>query len=379
NCQVADSDSGCTHTRTFTITAQDACGNTSSPCTVTYTWTVDTTPPTTTCPTGSDLGCNPATPPTDASVQAQVTAADNCNGTPTITVTHTDSDSGCTHTRIFTAKAKDACGNTSAPCTVTYTWTVDTTPPTITSKPAGGDWGCNPDPSSLPTDASVSAQVTATDNCSGTPTISVTHTETSSSCLTTRTFTITATDGCKNQSSATVVYTWTADTTPPTIVCPVVPPVQLPPDQCAAKVNYAPSARDHCTVASVACVPPSGSPFSPGGTSVTCTATDECGNKASCSFGVTVYSSITVHKFYDANTDGIDNDGQAVAGFKITLSGNPTPQFTDASGNTTFLGLLPGTYTVTEVLPNSKWVNTTGGTSATVNLTCPQKVSFGNV
>jgi len=94
---------------------------------------------------------------------------------------------------------------------------------------------------------------------------------------------------------------------------------------------------------------------------------------------VTVYSSITVHKFYDANTDGIDNDGQAVAGFKITLSGNPTPQFTDASGNTTFLGLLPGTYTVTEVLPNSKWVNTTGGTSATVNLTCPQKVSFGNV
>src|SRR5262249_44551521 len=116
-----------------------------------------------------------------------------------------------------------------------------------------------------------------------------------------------------------------------------------------------------------------------GVTSVTCTATDECGNKASCSFGVTVYSSITVHKFYDANADGIDNDGQAVAGFKITLGGNPTPQFTDAGGNTTFLGLLPGNYTVTEVLPNSKWVNTTGGTSATVNLTCPQKVSFGNV
>src|SRR5262249_1835985 len=82
NCQVADSDSGCTHTRTFTITAQDACGNTSRPCTVTYTWTVDTTPPTTTCPTAGDLGCNPAAPPTDASVLAQVAAADYCNRSP---------------------------------------------------------------------------------------------------------------------------------------------------------------------------------------------------------------------------------------------------------------------------------------------------------
>src|SRR5262249_1835986 len=188
--------------------------------------------------------------------------------------TQTVTDSGFTHTGIFTAEAKDACGNTSAPCTVTYTWTGDPTPPTITSKPAGGDLGCNPDPSSLPTDASVSAQVTATDNCSGTPTISVTHTETSSSCLTTRTFTITATDGCKNQSSATVVYPGPAHPTPPPTVCPGAPPVQLPPDQCAAKVNYAPSASDNCTVASVVCVPPSGSSFPPGVTSVTCTATD---------------------------------------------------------------------------------------------------------
>src|SRR5213076_65847 len=59
NCQQNDSDSGCTHTRTFTITAQDDCGNLSDPpCIVTYTWTADTTKPQiTTCPQGADLGC----------------------------------------------------------------------------------------------------------------------------------------------------------------------------------------------------------------------------------------------------------------------------------------------------------------------------------
>jgi hypothetical protein len=93
-----------------------------------------------------------------------------------------------------------------------------------------------------------------------------------------------------------------------------------------------------------------------------------------------VYTSISVHKFFDANTDGADNDGQVVSGLKITLSGAASAtQFTNASGNVTFNGLLPGNYTVTEVLPNSKWVNTTGGTSTTISLTCPQAVSFGNV
>jgi hypothetical protein len=45
--------------------------------------------------------------------------------------------------------------------------------------------------------------------------------DTTNDCTVTSTFTVTATDECGNLSApATVVYTWTADTTPPVITCP---------------------------------------------------------------------------------------------------------------------------------------------------------------
>jgi hypothetical protein len=54
-------------------------------------------------------------------------------------------------------------------------------------------------------------------------------------------------------------------------------------------VNYpAPTATDNCGLASVVCVPPSGSTFNEGTTTVVCTATDTSGNTAACSFTVTV-------------------------------------------------------------------------------------------
>jgi hypothetical protein len=108
--------------------ATDACGN-SSTCVQHITY-VDTTAPTVTVPAGSNLGCNPATPPTDASLKALVTATDNC-GVPTINVSHVDANSGCVVTRTFTVTATDACGNTSATQTVVYSWSSDQTPPTL--------------------------------------------------------------------------------------------------------------------------------------------------------------------------------------------------------------------------------------------------------
>ena len=108
--------------------ATDAAGN-SSTCVQHITY-VDTTAPTVTVPAGSNLGCNPATPPTDASLKALVTATDNC-GVPTINVSHVDANSGCVVTRTFTVTATDACGNTSATQTVVYSWSSDQTPPTL--------------------------------------------------------------------------------------------------------------------------------------------------------------------------------------------------------------------------------------------------------
>jgi len=120
-----------------------------------------------------------------------------------------------------------------------------------------------------------------------------------------------------------------------------------------------------------------------GVTTVTCTATDACGNQsAPCQFTITVLTSICGTKFYDANSNGTQDQGEVgIAGWKLVLSGGASATaFTDGNGNCCFTGLLPGSYTVTEVLPNSKWVNTTGGTSVTINsLTCPQVVSFGNL
>ncbi len=93
-----------------------------------------TVPPTIlTAPPGGNLGCNPATLPTDASIKALVTASSGL-GPVTVTVTHVDGGTACAPTRTFTITASDSC-NTSAPTTVVYTWTENTTGPVITYCP----------------------------------------------------------------------------------------------------------------------------------------------------------------------------------------------------------------------------------------------------
>src|ERR1019366_1362808 len=126
------------------------------------------------------------------SVTALVSASDGCSAA-TINVSHVDATSGCGMTRTFTITATDACGNVASANAV-YTWTVDTTAPTISGVPAGGALGCNPT-TTIPTDASVTASVHAADGCSA-ATSNVAHVDTTSGCGTTRTFTITATDAC---------------------------------------------------------------------------------------------------------------------------------------------------------------------------------------
>jgi hypothetical protein len=105
---------------------------------------------------------------------------------------------------------------------------------------------------------------------------------------------------------------------------------------------------------------------------------DACENVSDpCTFTVTVYSAVCALKFYDANANGSNDDGQVVAGWKFNLSGNGS-QFTGSDGKTCFTGLGPGSYIVTEVAPNTKWV-ATNPTSQTVELGCPTTVEFGNV
>src|SRR5439155_544663 len=94
----------------------------------------------------------------------------------------------------------------------------DTTPPTITAIPPGGNLGCNP--SNPPTDASVAAQVQATDNCQVAVT-NVTHSDSTSGCTLIRTFTVVVSDACNTATTNTVVYSWTVDTDKPVFTgCP---------------------------------------------------------------------------------------------------------------------------------------------------------------
>jgi hypothetical protein len=78
------------------------------------------------------------------------------------------------------------------------------------------------------------------------------------------------------------------DTTPPTITCPmnITAPVDL--GKCTAAVTFTPASSDNCAVNSVVCSNPSGSAFPIGTTTDTCTATDQAGLTASCTFNVTV-------------------------------------------------------------------------------------------
>ncbi len=213
NVTHVDVTNSCTVTRTFTITAADECGNVSPTNTVVFSWTTDTTAPSVTgVPPGGVLGCNPANPPTDASVGAQVQGNDNC-GIGSKNISHSDSVNGCTLTRTFTITVTDNCGNVSPPSTVVYTWTVDTTAPTFTQLPPGGYLGTNPP--CVPDDGSIAALSQASDNC-GVASLTVTHVDSGDTNLFTRAFTITATDFCGNPGVATVTYTWsgTASATP---------------------------------------------------------------------------------------------------------------------------------------------------------------------
>lgn len=85
-------------------------------------------------------------------------------------------------------------------------------------------------------------------------------------------------------------------------------------------------------------------------------------------FGNVGLGHVTACKIYDANTNGIVDPGETgVAGWKFELSGTLANGavyqthvlFSSGTGCATFTDLLPGTYTVTEVMPNDPfWVST---------------------
>ncbi len=103
------------------------------------------------------------------------------------------------------------------------------------------------------------------------------------------TVTLSVMDNHGHVTMADLTVNVTAETTAPAIACPLPPTRNNDAGQCSAVVNFTASARDNCDGAiTPVCVPPSGSSFPVGITTVTCTATDAAGNSSSCQFLVTV-------------------------------------------------------------------------------------------
>jgi hypothetical protein len=83
------------------------------------------------------------------------------------------------------------------------------------------------------------------------------------------------------------------DTTPPSISCPTNVVVYDAASSAGKVVTFAIAADDEeDPTPTVVCVPPSGSFFPRGTTTVTCTATDFSGNQSTCQFTVSVHSKV---------------------------------------------------------------------------------------
>jgi hypothetical protein len=114
----------------------------------------------------------------------------------------------------------------------------------------------------------------------------------------TTTVNCTATDACGQQANCTFTVTVLP---PPALVITCPSKITVPATSPAgAVVTYTVTTSGGCPPITVTCVPPSGSTFPIGTTTVTCTATDACGQQATCTFTVTVLRLLN-KSFYPQN------------------------------------------------------------------------------
>jgi hypothetical protein len=157
----------------------------------------------------------------------------------------------------------------------------DTTAPVFTSVP--------PDLTLATCGPAAIGNATAIDPC-GTGAITVVNDAPASFGLGTTTVTWTATDPSGNAANATQSVT-VIDTTPPDIMCPADQVAECINNQAIVNFPNA-TASDTCGLQSVGCVPPPGSSFPLGSSSVSCTASDTSGNSSMCAFSVAVVDTI---------------------------------------------------------------------------------------
>ena len=184
----------------------------------------------------------------------------------------------------FQVRAIDNAGNTDL-TPASRTWTVDSTPPSITNVPSD----ITKEATSYAGATVIFTIPTATDAVDGSLTVGCSPDSGSTFPLGLTEVTCSASDASGNTSSAKFNVT-IRDTTAPNIAshADITGVEATGPD--GATVNYTnPTATDNVdTSVTVNCSPASGGKFALGDTTVTCSATDNSGNKATSTFKVTV-------------------------------------------------------------------------------------------
>jgi hypothetical protein len=187
-----------------------------------------------------------------------------------------------------------------------------------------------------------------------------------------------ATDACGQ--SANCSFTVTVSLPPPvSITCPGNITVTTC-DSNGTTASYAVTANGGLPSITVNCVPPSGSTFPIGTTTVNCSATDACGQSANCSFTVTVGVPPTIV----SQPQSLFVTNGATASFSVSAAGTPSLYFqwqkngANVTRGSVVSGSTDSTLTLSDVTANDAgayWVTITNAlgsvTSSMATLTFP--------
>ncbi len=231
----------------------------------------DTTPPDVTA--GTIDTCYATLEAAEAAARAATSATDNCPGELSWEVRTTG-----TCDVVIRVTVTDFCGNSAY---VEYTTRVDGVAPEVSADEIAACYATLDEAK-----AAARSATTARDNCPGDLTWTVTSTGTCDVVIR-----VTVTDSCGN--SAYVEYTTRVDGVAPTLTCPANITADAAQGECEASVQFAASATDNCGPVVIKYYVGQEEITSPhtfpvGVTTVRAEATDQCGNKSSCSFTVTV-------------------------------------------------------------------------------------------
>ncbi len=203
-------------------------------------------------------------------------------------------------------------------CEATVT-VVDNTPPVVTC-PADIVVGNDPGQCG----ASVSYDITATDNCSITSPLGKQRASFYPVGVTTITPVVTDASGNEGTCSFKIIV---KDTERPAINCPADIVQGADPDVCGALVNYVMSASDNCPGVTISSDHSSGTIFPVGVTTVWLKAKDASGNQDSCSFTVTINDMQKPTIVCPADIVQSNDPGEcdAVVNYEVTATDNCDP------------------------------------------------------